>query len=253
MKKLVILLALVAVMLCVNGQAMAAFEDGHLIRVVYSGTGAGTEYATDLGSFSSLTSPSSSHVILNTNNFSLSSVGASSWSDVNVAYFMVTATSGGFPGNYAWTSGPSAGQTGGGRSMFNAILGGAHTVAGAYQVAGAGAANATLGQIDTSSYWKTMNYGGSGVGQMKGFIPAGNADQNLAALSGAGYVDQKLYYYSTPNSSVAGVGVVSLRTFADGHTEMNAGAPSSVPVPPSVLLLGSGLLGLVGIRRKQAA
>ena len=34
--------------------------------------------------------------------------------------------------------------------------------------------------------------------------------------------------------------------------EMNGTAPSAVPVPAAVWLLGSGLAGLAGLRRRQA-
>jgi hypothetical protein len=243
-KKIMMLLAVTMLLLGVSGQAMAAFENGDLIRVVYSGTGSGIEYATDLGNFASLTSPGSAPIILNTNNFNLSSFGGATFDQMYVAYFMVTTTG----GQQVWTSGPSTGETGGGRNGYSKISSPANTVTGAYQVAGGGAANATLSQSDPNSYWNNLNAGGSTTGLMKGFITVGNADQSLAALSTTGYVDQVLYYYSTPGSAHDGVGVVSLRTYADGHTGLNT---SAVPVPPSVLLLGSGLLGLVGIGRKR--
>ncbi|HET6516143.1 MAG TPA: hypothetical protein VFG09_13360, partial [Thermodesulfovibrionales bacterium] len=53
--------------------------------------------------------------------------------------------------------------------------------------------------------------------------PNSRADANLAALSTTGYVDQVLYYYSTPDVPSDGIGLtaVSLRTYADGHTEFN--------------------------------
>jgi hypothetical protein len=43
------------------------------------------------------------------------------------------------------------------------------------------------------------------------------------------------------------IGVV--RLYSDGEVVLN---PSAVPIPGSLLLLGSGLLGLFGIRRKKA-
>ena len=247
MKKIMMILAVVVLLLGASGQAMAAFVDGDLIRVVYNGLGTGTEYATDLGNFSTLTSNSLGNVVLNTDNFNLSSVGAPD--QAYVAYYMVTSTPG-FAGNYVWTSGPTSSQTGGGRNMFSNFLGGVHSVDGAYNVAAAGASATTLLQSDANSYWTIMNTAGAGQGQMRGFIPAGNADQNLAALSTTGYVDQYLYYYATPNTASSGLQVATLRTFADGHTELN---PSATPIPATFLLFGSGLLGLVGIRRKQAA
>jgi len=40
-----------------------------------------------------------------------------------------------------------------------------------------------------------------------------------------------------------------IRTFADGSTQVSA----PVPVPAAIWLLGSGLIGLVGIRRRMTA
>ena len=112
--------------------------------------------------------------------------------------------------------------------MFSQVASGAHPVAAAYKVAGGGTANATSLQSNPASYWNIMNWSGSGRGQMRSFIPAGNADQNLAELATTGYVDQYLYFYGTPNTTSPGTQIVLLRTFADGHTEFNPtlGAPS---------------------------
>ena len=47
------------------------------------------------------------------------------------------------------------------------------------------------------------------------------------------------------NTDYAGV----IRLNSDGSVVLN---PSAVPIPGSILLLGSGILGLFGIRRKKA-
>jgi hypothetical protein len=47
--------------------------------------------------------------------------------------------------------------------------------------------------------------------------------------------------------------VATIRTYADGTTQLNPTSVAQTPVPAAVYLLGSGLLGLVGIRRKMAA
>jgi hypothetical protein len=89
-------------------------------------------------------------------------------------------------------------------------------------------------------------------GNWAGFIPAKDGEVSLGTTA---YVDSYLYYYATPGATTAqaGVQVATIRTFADGTSEIvgttNVG---TVPVPPSVLLLGSGLIGLVGLRRKQS-
>jgi hypothetical protein len=99
-----------------------------------------------------------------------------------------------------------------------------------------------------------MDNGGSGVGSFGGFIPAGNGEQNLAALASQSYVDSYLYYYANPNAAAteSGVRVADIRTFANGSSELvgNAGPEvvAPVPVPPSVLLMGSGLIAFCVLR-----
>ena len=51
MKKIMMLLVAMVLLLGVSGQAKAYFDDGHLIRVVYSTNGT-MESATDLGDIS---------------------------------------------------------------------------------------------------------------------------------------------------------------------------------------------------------
>ena len=104
---------------------------------------------------------------------------------------------------------------------------------------------------DTNSYYYKLDKNGLGVGTFNGFLNATNAAGAEATLPSSGYVDLYLYYYaySTANTSNPGVEIADIRTFADGHTEV---LPSSaVPIPAAVWLLGSGLVGLVGIRRRN--
>jgi len=122
------------------------------------------------------------------------------------------------------------------------------TVLGYY--ASLGGSQVTGVSSNLSSYWKNPNQSGLGVGKFVAFLRE-SGEQNLAALATVGYVDQYLYYYpsSTSNLAGSGVAVAQIRTFADGHTEIMP--VSSVPVPAAVWLLGSGLIGLVGIRRRM--
>jgi hypothetical protein len=247
-KKIMMFLAVTMLLLGVSGQAMAFFENGDLFRVVYfngtGGTGTGTEYVTDLGSIASFTSPSSANLSLNTSNFSLSNLGTgANWANSYVAYFAVAPDL-----STAWVSGNQGGQMNNGSAFGAGFLNGYFQLQGQAQLVGG--QSVQIAQSNGASYYTGMNINGSGVGVMGGFLNGGG-DANLAALATTGgHVDQMLYFYSDPQNNHSGTPVtaMNLRTFADGHTEFNAG---SVPIPPSVLLLGSGLLGLVGIGRKR--
>lgn len=244
MKKIIMLLAAMMLVFGVSGQAMAYFADGDLIRVVYSSSGT-VESATDLGSISAWTAPSTTNVVYNTSNFNLSTLGAgANASNSYVGYYSWLA---GTPNN-AWTSGNNATQTAS-YSNTSGFYQAAHNANGQYALSGT--QSATLNMADTNSFFQGMELGSAGLGQYHGFIPAGGGTANLGNLATAGYVDQNLYYYqptSARGANSTGTSVATIRTFADGHTELNP-----VPVPAAAYLFGSGLLGLVGIRRKNAA
>lgn len=260
MKKIMMLIMVALLMLGVSGQAMASFEEGHLIRVVYSGTGAGTEYVTDLGNLSTLTSPiTSPNSLPGTDTFSLSSVGASSWNNVNIAYFILDTSAFGGSGT-GWTSGSAAngGYTNSG--AYGSFAGAAALTTNSWGMYSGGATSVNVQQADFASYWQWLNMANGGapnVGSMGGLLqaPGASAEANLGQLATTGYVDQILYYYgATPDSGARGTAVATIRTLLNGtgSTSLLA-APSAVPIPAAVYLFGSGLLGMFGLRRKMAA
>jgi hypothetical protein len=117
--------------------------------------------------------------------------------------------------------------------------------------------NATSGTPQTSatdlqSYWLNLDGGGTKIGTFNAFVSSGNGEVSLANLATTGgSVTQYLYYYpnSSSNSGGSGLQVAELVT-TDGVTTITS-VPATVPVPATFLLFGSGLLGLVGIRRKK--
>ena len=244
MKKIMMLFMAALLLFSLSGQAMAYFEDEHLIRVVYN-RGGTYEIVTDLGSGWDLTSPTSATHVFNTDNFSLTDLGIASWDTAYVAYFIVE-TYNPISGtqNRVWTSGPLTSQTSMSRA-YDAFLGNAHYIAGANSISG-DAQNVNL-QSTPNSYKNRFGI----AGRFGSFLTTtGNGDKLLTDLATVGYVDQYLYYYANPNNAAAGVQLFSIRTNADGTTEIN---PNAVPIPAAAYLFGSGLLSLIGIRRRMTA
>lgn len=239
-KKILVLAAVFMLMFSFAGQAMAYFEPGNLIRVVYE-RGGTKEVLTDLGSGWDLTSATTANALFNTNNFDLSQLGATSWDNVYVAYFAIHATTG---DNKAWTSGPDGGQNSSANRWVNVSAASKGLLSGQRLT---GEAQNIVLQTDINSFAYRIN--SSSYGSFKTFIGAANVEQKLNSFSAEGdqFVDQYLYYYSSPNSAQAGVQLFQIRTYENGTTEIN---PVTTPVPAAIYLLGTGLLGLFGIRRK---
>ncbi|HUN55826.1 MAG TPA: VPLPA-CTERM sorting domain-containing protein [Smithella sp.] len=247
-KKLFLIAATFMLMFSFAGQAMASFAAGDLIQVVLTNDGSGSEVVTDLGSFTSNTTSGSitDTTLSNTVDFTTNFSGQS-LSNLNVVYFVADGSNTGI-----WVTGNDGGQSNssgkksGTNSALTNLLNYYASLGSGSQVVGASS--------DTNSYWSLMDKGGVGVGTFDGFIHlTADADSSLAALATTGYVDQYLYYYaaSTLNSAKSGVEIADIRTFADGHTEIIPLV--STPLPAAVWLLGSGLMCLVGIRRRETA
>lgn len=248
MKKIMMLLIVAVFMLGVAGNAMASFQDGELIRVVYStNNGQGSEFATDLGAIGSYTDPSqiTAPITVTAGAFTPGSVGQTDFSNMYVGYFIYDWTG---ANGHAWTSGP-AGVNGFNGSNLSVFQGGAFTAASLW--GSTGHTTFSNAESNASSYYNNLGPLNGGQGMMGGFLKS-SADMKLDALNagGAGYVDQVLYYYgSDPSLGGTPTAVAMLRTSADGSTTLSA----ATPIPAAVYLFGSGLMGLVGLRRKMSA
>jgi len=241
MKKLLMLLTAAVFMLGLSGQAMADFEEGDLVRVVYHNGGT-LEQSTSLGAISSNTTPFTTNILYADNAIDFSNFSGATNADLQVAYFIWTNDA------QAWTSGPLNGeQLSGNRqgSKYNAMGSGVYGLARALS---GGTGNAVGDQTNANAYTYLADQAGTNQGIFNNFIASANGEENLSDLGSVGYVDQSLNYYSANNSRSFGTIIATIRTWANGTTELN---PSAVPVPAAIYLLGSGLLGLVGIRRKN--
>lgn len=243
MKKLVGFVAAGVLMFGLAGQAKAAFTDGDVIRVMYDAS-TGVEIATDLGSAASLTSASN----LSTATVNLSQFGSTAtWSQVNVAYFGNVAGS-----NTAYVASATAPVAAG--SLYSSFSGAVTSIEGVY--AGNGGTSTTA---NADGYYTQMNGSGLNVGTYSNFIPGVNNELNMNSL---GTSPQDDLYSIAVTSHVSGrnttytyvtTDLMTLNTTLNGNvagTIINEGT-SATPVPPSLLLMGSGLLGLIGVGRRK--
>ena len=242
MKKLLSLITLAAVMMVgLAGNAMAYFEAGSLIRVVYQTTG-DVEVVTDLGSGADLVGSSNALVGTGADAFSLSQFGGAAYGDLKVAYmYSPTIDVSTSPMSF---SGPVDTATLSGDRKGSGLSGNYGTFIATYS----GDDSTVVGSKSTlTGYYQQLN-----VTNFAGFLLNTVVETSLADLATVGYVEQPLYAYANINVKSIGVAVATIRTLADGTTLINPAAISQVPVPASFLLFGSGLLGLFGIRRKNA-
>jgi hypothetical protein len=253
MKKIMMLMMVALLMLGLSGQAMAFFEEGHLIRIVSNlNSGLGYEYATDLGDFTGLYTPiTSNNNLVGTDTFGLSNLNAADWSQVRIAYFIYSFTGENNLGG-AWTSGALANSgvatLNGAVSFFNA------TVVPTQYWNSIGTTSVQNTQGNPNSYYNSAGISGDFQGFLNAITYLGAEVAPASGFASLGYVDQYLYYYGAdPSAGGQGTPLAKIRTFANGTTQLLALAAPAVPIPAAAYLFGSGLLGLFGLRRKMAA
>ncbi len=244
--------------LCVLGSAASAsayFDSGTLTQVVYQEIDAlnyGTvEYGTDLGNVKTFdVSTASNYLAAPAGSVTK---GSLNWSDLRLAYFASNydGTASGF--YFATTSTIATGASTAQINPFNAA---ADAIDWHYSNGGTQTVLST--PADLNSYDTAMNGSSKGPGQYAGLNSPAPAlgEANLGALDTQNYVDMYLYKvgYDGGWKMIPGNGtdyVAKLQFNADGSTIINP-TSSPVPVPASVLLFGSGLLGLFGFRRKES-
>jgi hypothetical protein len=259
-RKLSVLLAALMVF-AVAGQAAAYFEDYHLIRAIYK-VGSSVEVLNDLGLVGDLIGQTNKKVGFGTLETNLSDFGqGTTFDQLRVAYFAID--DGSASPHEVWLAGPAGGASSQTRKYGN-ITGAWANIQTYYSGlagTGTGEVKTTGVQSDPLSYYSKMNLGGTGIGQFNLFYPVGTSgEESLAALASGGVVEQYLYYFSHTGTSSAfpvtpGVNVAMIQTYLDAAgsagTIINP-AGAAVPVPAAVWLLGTGVIGLVGIRRRKS-
>jgi hypothetical protein len=262
MKKFLVVLAVTLLLIGAAGQASAFFYNSgtaDLIRVVYQTTVSGgtLEQATDLGSISSIEqSPSgfsdSGYNLYNGDGTHSFSSSAGTGGDLEVAYFASDGTS---PSNFTkyWTSGPQSGTVtnAGFNSFKNNVWTATNTVLTNYEngttsTYDSGSANVWALLTLSKSYYKELDKNGAAPGSFDQYI--GNLGE-IALVSG-GSVTQGLYAWTSPTTESTISPELELVTTLTGGV-VSTEVLSATPIPPTVLLFGSGLIGLIGVMRKR--
>jgi hypothetical protein len=262
-KKLVALLAAALLTVSFAGTALAAFVPGDLVRVVYDTVGS-KEYATDLGSWATLQNTAAGANLVvggGVDAVTLANTGAAAWGNLVVGYYFVDPTAGALKVGVA---ADGVNPITSGARKWNGIAGGANSIQGNYianAIPGTNSAVIADKAVTTNTFFNIFDNKGISTGYYAGWEVANAVNPggslSLAALTTTGYVEQTMVAFNVAallNVPTLGVNSITVRTMADGSTLINPGAVvAPVPVPPAFFLMGSGLLGMFGIRRKMNA
>lgn len=238
-------------------QSFAYFDSSSLVMVVYDSE-TSVEVATDLGTIGTDITRDYTGDPLQlaaAGTITTDLLGGGSWSDLNLGY--VSYTSGTVSQRtyyFATTSTTAPGMQTAAKSNFQS---GWSSLTGYYD--DLGSTRQVVGSTSSlNSYTIKMNSGNTSPGAYANLNgDAANGETTLAALATVGYVDMYLYQYS--NSGVLNTGsdsetpyIAILRLMADGSVWLMSVESTTVPIPASLLLFGTGLLGFFGLRRKEA-
>ncbi|MEW6427386.1 MAG: PEP-CTERM sorting domain-containing protein [Thermodesulfobacteriota bacterium] len=269
MKKLLSAAIFSAMVLGTASQAAAYFEQGDLLLSVYNRVGTDYETVVDLGNTYLAANGAGTPVSLidfNAQDVTLAAAGTINFaahgvalSDLTVnahAYNLTTVGGTQFNGFVGYAASIQTDAARPNTGVYNGLNSNTTAVLGTYRPAGTQAVFS-----GTMEYDKRINGNQTADAFYVGF-PSGsgtNKGAKLTDLASVGYVDLYLYQYAANAANGYSGALVrdaaghdwraKLRLTSDGGVILN---PSAVPVPASVLLLGSGLLGLLGIRRKEA-
>ncbi|MGD9162205.1 MAG: hypothetical protein PVG39_27595 [Desulfobacteraceae bacterium] len=252
MKKLFSLIVVVGMLFTFAGQAAAAWDDNDLILAIFNKDYEGNEIVINLGDLSEIDFKAKDVVL------SSGQVTVADWADLLMgitAYESSTYTE-----YFATTSTLEPGVDMASWNNFNTNISKAYS---GYNGLDADADDlvvhsATDGGSEGINWGALMNQKYTVPGSYAGInadFSNGEAALDVLDVPGAdNYVDMYLYKYAgvinldnddDNDPSTPWIGIIRLDS--NGTVTLNP-----VPIPGSLLLLGSGLLGLFGIRRKKS-
>ncbi|TWJ16692.1 VPLPA-CTERM sorting domain-containing protein [Geobacter argillaceus] len=251
MKKKMIALLAGALMTLAASNAMAAFGNAELVRVVYNHLGT-VEVATDLGNIDAIIAGGA----VAADTFKLSSItGATSTADLYVSYFASNYT-GSATTNKAYMNADAAPAMGSYTNFNTGVSNAVNNYYNYLSTTNAGATTVTGQTSYANSFTTQLAKGGVAYGSMNSSLyNSTGGEQNLATLLSTGGKSTIYSFTNFGRNPVTGTSALALTTNFDTVTGIGstsiAPAATPTPIPAAAYLLGSGLLGLVGIRRKQ--
>lgn len=253
-RKIASVIAAAALVMGVSTSAFAAFTDLSLERFVYNST---TEVGTDLGNVQTLLSNTGSTTI-GTGASSFVSLGlTSSTAPLYVAYYSYDSNT-----QSMWIA---AAKGLGTITVTDAAYSSGTNISGLVNnyyshltaVTSDGATSAKTGNNDqgSSTWFNTSDKTQAGLGGYASMLKPEEVPGTSVKLDLTSAVTQGLYFFDTSTAEEGKpfvfkeIGTVTTNT--DGSTTVSANSAAQTPIPAAFYLMGSGLLGLVGIRRKQ--
>ncbi|MFH2067506.1 MAG: hypothetical protein ABIK15_20055 [Pseudomonadota bacterium] len=264
MKRILAILVTVAVVVCGAVPAMADyFDNDHLMMAVYNRTD--KEVAIDLGDYDLVDYSIPGQTLAVAGSVDIEGAGKQfgstidSWDDLHVGLFTgYKDTSNVYHLVIGTTQNQATEINGAARATF---LNGSSAVHLNYRTPGAEQVN--IGSAGALSSYTTKLDAGA-YGQMAGFNPynAPLAGPDLGVIASQGFIDLYIYDYTivglgasatvplVPGNGVDYQGIIRLN--ADGSIVTVAASNPVVPIPGALVLFASGLVGLIGIRRRNA-
>jgi hypothetical protein len=245
LKKKIVMLIAAALMTLSASSAFAAFGDLELIRIAYDRNG--SEIATDLGLVSNFTAAGANNTI--PGSFAAITPSTSTF----VTYFALDRAN-----NQLWATGSTTTPSIilGGASGLTGLKNGTTPMYAQYNTQGG---TNYIGAASLASSYKTKLSANGQQGALAAAInltTRANTEVSLASIASTP-VSQGLYFWANGTTTVAanktGVLAATITTNSDGSATIISSTPApvaSTPIPPAFFLMGSGLLGMFGLRRK---